>query len=330
MKQFQQKSQKQSRTLLFISTLIIILLGFNTFTTYNSVQTIKQNKLDDEWNFISSIIIENQDKATIQGNYLKEGIVKDIKNTYIDKDKLKYDLKNFDVNSQLSIIFNNNLQGKYINMDNDNNDLFLIDTFTKSPDIDLTGRILYDKSVNCSSKGEMRDLARELSMHYNYNLGYDAFKKTLQHNDEKPIFIEYLRSDNPNHINLDSASLDGLKEVYVKEGLSGLSTYEILTPIYIDDKSDILGQDVVQNNGVLNKDSLQLVLIQGFSIKDAMQKHTQSLLLEDKNYDMQIRNTELYSIFGNILMLIVFFSILKVQNLVIELEELEDNIKNEI
>lgn len=329
-KTIEKERQRQNKTILFTSFLVVILLAFNTFAFYSFVQMVKNMQKENEWNYIVSVINENQEKATIQAEYLKEEIVDDITNTYKNKnDELKYDLDNFNTKNDLSKIFDNRLKGKYLNIDNDNNDLFILDTFSISNNIDLKGKVLYDKSVNCSSEGEIRDFSRELSQHYNYELGYNALNRILQSNKSKPIFWEYLKSNNPNHIQLTDCSLEGLKEIYMTEDINGLKTYEILTPVYIQDKTDILGNNKISSNGVYNAESKQIVIIQGFNIVNALEtNHKVDITSMQKSYENIINIIQAIGIFGDILIFVIFLSIVKVQNLAVELEELGDEIEN--
>ena len=330
MSKIEKERQKQNKTILFTSVLISVLLLFNTFAFYSSVESIKEMQKENQWNYINSLIVENQQKAELQSNYLKEEIVEDITSTYKnDTDRLKYDLDNFSTQSDLSKILSNRLTGKYLTVDNDNNDLFAMSTYGESKDIDLKGKIIFDKSVNCSSNSEVRDFARELSQHYNYDLGYNAINRILQVNKTKPIFWEYLSSSNPNHIKLTDCSLDGLKEVYMAEGLEGLRTYEFLNPIYIQDKTDILGNDKITNDGMYNNNSRQLVIVQGYNIVDIINNnHVTEITTIQNSYENMINIIQAKGIFGDILIFVIFLSIAKIQNLAVELEELGDEIEN--
>jgi hypothetical protein len=328
MKSFEQKRQKEHKTILFTSLLVVILLAFNTFAFYNATSLIKQMQKENEWNYVESVLTENEQKSEIQATYIKEEIVQDISNTYSDNTKLKYDLDNFNNQNDLAKILNNRLSNRYINENNDNNDLFIISTWQDSQSIDLKGRVIYDKSINCSSNGEIRDFARELSQHYNYELGYNAINRILQNNKEKPIFWEYLSSSNSNHIKLSDCSIDGLKEVYIKEGIEGLKTYEILNPVYIQDKSDILGNDKITSDGKNNTENRQLVVIQGFNLWEALKtNHNTNILSSQKGYENISNMVQVVGIFGDILIFVIFLSIVKVQNLAIELEDLGDETK---
>lgn len=317
--------EKRSKTLFFTSVLISILLGFNTITAYYSIQKITENKLNSEWKYIESVLIENQDKSDIQTSYIKENVINDVNTTYgKNQSRLNYDLDNLDVNNDLLKIFDKDMNGKFINKNNDNNDLFVLSTWQKNSNIDLDGKVIYDKSINCMSKGPLRTFDEELAMHYNYNLGYDGIKRMLEQNKEKPIFWEYLKSTNPNHIKLDYCSIEGLKEVYKAEGIEGLKTYEILNPVYIMDDMDLLGNMKVNNAGLYNKENRQIIIVQGFSLYDALKStiHQTNLLSLEKDYELQFEMAIVMDIFGIILTIVVIFSLSKFQNVSSELEEL--------
>lgn len=319
--------QKQSKTILFSTLLIAILMCFNLFYYYNQVTELKKSKIESGWSQIESVLKENQEKATLQDSSIKEDIVEDITTTYNEnKVGLRYDMDNLDVNNNFLKILNNDINGKFLNVDNDNNDLFILSTWQEIVDIDLKGMVITDKSVNCMGNGKPRYFNTELLKHYNYELGYDALKRILGQNKNEVIFWEYLPSDNPNHIKLKVCSLEGMKQVYQKEGIEGIKNYEILIPMYINDNTDIFGTEKVDNLGSYNKDNRQIIVVQGFNLYDEMMKnHKTSMLLNDKQYDNLIIKTGLIGFFGFILTFVIMLSITKVQNLSAELEELGDD-----
>jgi len=320
-------NRKQIKTTFYISIMISILLLFVVGAGYNTIKLINNYKTESEWSFILSVLENNEDKANIQANLVKNDIIKDINTSYKDnKIQLKYDLDNMNTNNELSKIFDSNIRGKYINIDNDNNDIFVLSTWGQN-NIDINGRIIYDKSFNCAIYGDTRSFDTELSMHYNYNIAYNSLKNIIDQNKEKPIVWEYLSSTNPNHKKIDYGTLSELKEVYIKEGIEGLKTYEVLNPVYINDKDDVLGTDVITNSGLHNQDNRQFVLVQGFSLYDALNSTS------DMNKLIDIINK--YTILGNVLeasvlfIIVLFFQILvsisKVQNMSSKLEELQAN-----
>jgi hypothetical protein len=321
------KRDVRKNTILFSTLFMAILMCYNLFYSYNQVQTLKTNKSESEWNEIEAVLKENQEKALMQANDVKDNIVKDLNTSYgSDKATLRYDMDYLDVNSTFLKTLSDDIDGRFINVDNDNNDLFIISTWQVTTEIDLRGMIITDKSINCAGDGKPRYMSSELAKHYNYELGYDALKRIMTQNKDEIIFWEYLPSADLNHKKLSSVSLEALKEVYMKEGLNGLKTYEFLVPVYINDNTDIFGTQVINNMGSYDKDNRQMIVVQGFSIYDAVQKnHSTSLLLEDKLYDIMIIKTTLYGIFGFILTFVIMTSITKAHNLTAELEELGDD-----
>lgn len=317
----------QSGTALFSTLLMAILMCFNIFYCYNQLQTLKQNKSESGWNEIEAVLKENQDKALIQAGFVKDNIVRDLNSTYSnDKPMLRYDMDYLDVNNDFLKTLNADIDKKFINVDNDNNDMFIVSTWQVTDLIDLIGMVITDKSINCRGDGKPRFFNTELIKHYNYELGYDAINRILSQNKEEIIFWEYLPNSNPNHKKLSSCSLESLKEIYMTEGLDGIKAYEFLTPVYINENTDIFGTQIINNLGSYDKDSRQIIVVQGFSLYDELMKqHKTSLLLTEKQYDNLIIQTTLIGIFGFILTLVIFISITKVHNLAAELEELGDD-----
>jgi hypothetical protein len=78
-----------------------------------------------------------------------------------------------------------------------------------------------------------------------------------------------------------------------------------------------------------NNSSRQLVIVQGFSISDAIESnHKLNMLSTQKSYENIISIIQAIGIFGDVLTFIIFISIIKVQNLAVELEELGDEIED--
>lgn len=324
MKPIEREAKTQFKTSLFASFLIFILLGTFATSAYYSIITIRQNKLDNEWNYILSVLYENEDKAKTQADNIKDDIVEDTTLSYNNnKSGLTYDMNNLNVNSPLSKILDNNCRGKFINVDNDNNDIFIIATWVKNNNFDLQGEIIYDKSINCMSNGEMRTLDKELSQHYNYELGYNNLKRILLQDKEKPIIWEYLPSTDPDHIMIKNGTLSELKEVFIKEGLQGLKTYEILVQSNIMDNGDLLGNTKVQSNGIYNSENKQMIIVQGFSLYDALMsnKHDTRFLEMDKQYASDLRATIIISISLLILILVIFATLIKLFNQSADMED---------
>lgn len=321
------KRDTRKSTILFSTFLMAILMCFNLFYCYNQIQTLKANKSESGWNEIEAVLKENQEKALMQASDVKDNVVKDINLKYYnDKATLRYDMDYLDVNSNFLKTLNDDIDGRFLNVDNDNNDLFVISTWQTTELIDLKGMVITDKSINCIGNGKPRYMNAELEKHYNYELGYDAMKRILTQNKDEIIFWEFLPSTDPNHKRLSSVSLNALKELYVEEGIEGLKTYEFLVPVYINDNTDIFGIQIVNNLGGYDKDSRQIIVVQGFSIYDELMKnHKVSLLFSDKQYDNIITKTTLIGIFGFILTFVILVSITKVHNLTEELEELGDD-----
>jgi hypothetical protein len=104
-------------------------------------------------------------------------------------------------------------------------------------------------------------------------LGYKAIDMLIDNNKSDIIFYEPNEPiRNIEHMVLNSPSIEGLKNVYTKEGIEGLSGYVMLVPSYITETGDIFGTPDVSNDGNVNK-TYKIVVVQRFSLYDIIKKH---------------------------------------------------------
>ena len=85
-------------------------------------------------------------------------------------------------------------------------------------------------------------------------------------------------------------SLKELRKVFMEEGVDGLATYEVLSPAYLNQNTDILGMPDVDNLG-RKVDNNKIIVVQGFSVHDILTKtYSDKILLfasqEDRIHSM--------------------------------------------
>lgn len=314
---------KCKKTIPFVSMLVAFLLVINIAIVYNQLQKAETRKnqmiqtlYENEWEeFLLPVINENIHKSKIQAQYISDNIEKELLEAYEGNlSELKYDIDNHKTDTKFANILNNNLKDKYINVENDNNDLFVANS----------DKIFIDKSLNCSKNGQSRTWEIEKDMHYNKYLFTDALDKIINESD-KLIAWEFLESRNKNHQMIKYASFNNLKNVFMQEGIEGLKTYEFLNPAYINTKEDMFGTDIVDNTG--NKtNNYQLVVIQGFNLVDRLnQKYGTQLkyyeLKGQKIIDDYVQDKTYINMVGLLFMSLIFVtfvSIIKIQNSVLE------------
>lgn len=314
---------KKVKTSLFSSTLVLILLVTNFYIVFlnlgnlkkqctKSINTIKES----EWYFIQGIIEENIDKSRVQGDYIAENTKSQLYEAYSnDMQALKYDIENLTNDSRFQTILSKNINGKYLNIENDNNDIWVASL----------DRIIYDKSINCSKNGELRTWDVEISMHWNKELAKNSIDRIINQETEYPIFWEYLTPKDKNHIKITYANYDNLKNVFLKEGINGLKTYEFLVPIYINKHNDILNIPDVDNLGQNNNNN-KIIITQGFSVYDQITNNHKDKLNkfnnDYKNIELEYENSkqilQIEAILMSILMFSIFLCAIKIQNLLLE------------
>ena len=330
-------------TLSFTTLLLLLLLTSYLGVAYENLTSMTQDYQqslaslqETEWTYISSIISEDQSKAMIQTNFVKDNIQKDLLNAYAgNMNKLKYDMDHPDINSTYCKILSQDINGKYINVDNDNNDMFVAELNIPSMNPKYPNfTIISDHSFNCSSAG-IRNAQKELVMHANPALGLDAVQRMTNQDTTSIIFWEFLKSNNPNHYKIQYDSLSELKKVFMSEGVTGLSTYEICNVAYINsDKTDIFGTADIDNLGE-KTNNYKIVVYQGFSITDDLNTNhavdiqyfnNSSSIITQKYEDQKLKYT-IEVLLVAMIMFIVFITLVKIQNLMLELE-IETNKEN--
>jgi hypothetical protein len=253
----------------YMSLILLILSASIVYSGYyitSLLSTNEKNSLANvdnvEWYSVKVMIDEEYGKAQINVANISEKIKSDVLVTYNNNDtSLLNDLNTPTANSKVIQILNNDIKGKYLNVDNSNNGLFVL-----SP----TKGILADLSLTCTTKGPVRTLATEVSLHSNKALATQALYDIVSQSANKYIFWD--SPSTPTSYSTSTPSLqymdiNGVKDIFYKYGLNGLQDYEFLTPYYINQYDDILGQPDVGGLGI-KQDNNKIIVVQGFNIID--------------------------------------------------------------
>lgn len=309
------KTVKTLATLLMILLLNAVVSGYIAYRGIQSVnrETTEQTQYvqDTQWQFIEGIIIENMDKAKIQADGINASIERRVSIEYgVNTTRLSVDLNAARTPPKLYSILDGELKNKYINVVNDNNDPFVAN---------FRG-VISDNSLNCATPDGQRTWNEEYIMHANPTLAKRAVGMILAQSPDIKIW-EFLKSKNESHRLLATATMEDIKDIYYTEGLSGLETYEVLTPSYIRGDRDMLNvPDVVSG---VKHDNGKLIVVQGFSITDALIKHRdkldyfkyqQKIIDEGVYYKKSMKAGELF--FTVILLAITFVSVMTLMNAV--------------
>lgn len=302
-----------------ILMIVMLVIGINIFLD-KSEQQIESQQYEEqltrlkniEWVFVESLITENNSKAKIQGKNISDSIIKRVKVEYLnDHNSLKNDILFPSSTTRLAKISSEEITGKFLNVSNDNNDLFVA---TKAG-------IISDTSLNCSVESDYRTWNKEIEMHWNKELASAAINEIASQGGSI-IYWEFLTPDDPNHTSIKKMSLDELRQVYFKEGLLGLKGYEFLQPIYITDSGDIFENKEVSPNGTKSL-TYKIIVVQGFNVVDLINlKYVKSISDFGHQRDNIERDHENYLFYKNIkvvvmtlILILSFICVTKIQHL---------------
>jgi hypothetical protein len=264
------RARKLSLALSTIALFLLILGSATIFVFYTDIQRIGVREADEidrmkesEWKFIESVIGMNRRAADRQGGEISSRIRERLLEEYEgNMEQLAEDIWEPTNDSRFSGIVNEEITGKYLNVENDNND----------PIVATSRGVVADRSVNAAvDEDRFRDWESEAKRQFNPYLAMNAIDKIRNMDTDGLVFWEYLRSDSRGHEMVTDMSMESLKRVFMNEGVEGLSTYEILTVSYIDQDRDIFSVPDVNNVGRRNENR-KIMVIQGFSITDALEK----------------------------------------------------------
>lgn len=248
-------------------TILIITLLFMTSSIILYTNLIKQIKeshtevintmQEQEFDQLYIFLLDLKDHAQHHVKMIAIDTEEEIRDT-LNLDDLQTDLEQSIYTDELSEIFKSNIKGKYLNDIEDHfNGTFVVSgDFTILEDYN-TGRI------NKAKTTDQWSLYNEAEEAYNKGLCLNALKKMKDHSTQL-ICMEVTKSENLDHIKIEEADYDTLKNVYVKEGIEGFKNYQFLVPAYITDTGDIFGQqDIVK--GKINK-TYKFIIIQEFNL----------------------------------------------------------------
>lgn len=291
-----------------------------------------------QWDFIEAIINENLMRAEGEAEVMKEFIKAEIESQYgDDMEALEYDLCNPSTDSRITKIFQKATDGVYLNIDNDNNDPFiLVSAGTKYKDgIEVPdGYVAHDRSFNgAATKGDARLLEDNPLIHANPDVAAELLL-TIVNNDTTSKNLndrvwQFLEPTTDDYL-LTGSSLADVKALYDKYGLAPLSSLEFMHNEYIEEEVGVFGIPDVDGTGHKNK-NVKIIVAQGFNPHEALMTHHKTVLYGfqrdvqaiDKEINKEIHQKRLVITLLIIMYLIVVVAIIAIQNSLADILELE-------
>lgn len=305
---------------------LLIALGF---LSYFETKIFERRKIEKEQNLINAysrkanmVFLFNEKKqkeAKIQISFYAKKSKENLLKAYnYDVDALYTDLKlikNKKNNNLLpAIIISNTISGVTLNKvplnRQDSNDIFVI----------LLDLIVSDLSKDCSIEGkEIRTLLEEAQRHSapilakNALLQITKYGKTYSFWHYSPFTTHY--PWNSEISKFENPDIDYLKEKFIshKADLNYLKGFEFLVASRVNENTDIAFNPVLKPNGSVNKDSLQLIFVQGYNLVDqinidlAFKYELSQVDAEIKNFNSQLIDENFYKDLTLVVIFLAFF-----------------------
>ena len=270
-------------TISLMITVQALAYGHILYQDMVAVEQVRDERLDEidqaQWQYILAIIKSNNEKGALVGQGIKKAIIKDLEAVYPLGSVLREDMLSPSVDSPFVKIFSENIDGLYLNVNNDNNDPWIGLQYsyedkktcrTMAP----YGVIITDKSTNCSVDGEAcyRRYEEEALKQANPDLANVALDALLKQ-ESGLIFWQYLKPEYPALL-VPAMTIEALEESFLMNGLDVFDSVEFLVPVYIGDDHDILGVEDVTDMGT-RADTIKVVIVNGWNLSDALSVDTQ-------------------------------------------------------
>lgn len=280
----------------------IIFIGYLFLETNESVAYQIEQINADKKDYLKQAITEISNQAKTDAAMKVDMINKEINLAYpisteSMKEKLEADLQKY-VNGDLeetplALIMYRNTKGKYFNINNDNNDPFVVAVkyeYVKgewTPIIYVTS----DYSLNCLTP-DPRTIEEEINgRQFSKSLVRDAIEGIVLDNKEMTIwhFVE-VPKNLPYHDvveTLDYIDVDSLIKFIDEYGYDSINGFEFLQAVRMNETTDIARRSIYKGGSQLNTDAVILYYFNNFNFGDQLtiRKDIDSQL---KDYDKQV------------------------------------------
>lgn len=283
--------------------LVFVLFMFFLFkqNEFKSKQSkIVEHKADYVFNFLNSEYSYAEEEATRMAKLIEFKLLLAFGGVTPELEKQLIELKERKVKTnEVALIIASCIEGrtfrnvgKFIPNSSDRNDFIIF----------LVNIIIGDLSKDCATDADLRSISEEVANQFNQALAYDAMK-LLTSNITKRAFWHFtpLRKGKDKYysavLSVTHSNLDDLKEAFIKNNgdLNFLKHFEFLAASRIQNNDrDIFGTTILYPNGSINDKSLQLHILQGFNLLDAITLNT---TVSEKLLDYDFELKELKSEF---------------------------------
>lgn len=263
--------------IMLLPAMIIVFEMYYEYTNLRSSASIEQVMVEriqeQKEDMIKSILIQNQMKAKDRAEGVKDHIQQKLLESYHDRmDQLQVDLQSRNGSSDAFMIINDSIAGKFMNKDNDDNRIFVVDRIG----------VIANKSL-WSATTSSRDWDQEIKRKINSDLARNAVTMILS-KDDRFIYWSTDRKDVGEYAH-PTPSIETMIKEYRNNGLQSLSKFNVLVPAYITDTGDIFGTPDVDNSGHTISNQ-KIIIVQEFNAYDALEPFLHELDKHDDAIDI--------------------------------------------
>ena len=265
---FERKMNKYSfeiRFLLILALFPVIVVIVQLYYTHQNIFTaryvenlITNNVEKQQWDMIRCVISENEKRARLQAENIKNNITHDLIITYKDNvDQLNKDLDSHDKNRDCYKILKANIENMFMNVDSFDNRVYVADR----------EGILVDRDTDKEDR-DNRLWETEIQSNADPIAASKAVDMILLKDKHIIYWVAEDSEQSPKDKDYQHLTLESIRDDISKNGITALKSYDVLVPVYVPNRSMVLNESKTNFHGVLETER-KLIVIQSFNLYDA-------------------------------------------------------------
>ena len=265
---FEKKMNKYSfeiRFLLILALFPVIVVIVQLYYTHQNIFTaryvenlITNNVENQQWDMIRCVISENEKRARLQAENIKNNITHDLIITYKDNvDQLNKDLDSHDKNRDCYKILKANIENMFMNVDSFDNRVYVADR----------EGILVDRDTVKEDR-DNRLWETEIQSNADPIAASKAVDMILLKDKHIIYWVAEDSEQSPKDKDYQHLTLESIRDDISENGIKALKSYDVLVPVYVPNRSMVLNESKTNFHGVLETEK-KLIVIQSFNLYDA-------------------------------------------------------------
>ena len=282
---FERKMNKYSfeiRFLLILALFPVIVVIVQLYYTHQNIFTaryvenlITNNVENQQWDMIRCVISENEKRARLQAENIKNNITHDLIITYKDNvDQLNKDLDSHDKNRDCYKILKANIENMFMNVDSFDNRVYVADR----------EGILVDRDTVKEDR-DNRLWETEIQSNADPIAASKAVDMILLKDKHIIYWVAEDSEQSPKDKDYQHLTLESIRDDISENGIKALKSYDVLVPAYVPNRSMVLNESKTNFHGVLETEK-KLIVIQSFNLYDAFIDYNNNFEKLDSTTDL--------------------------------------------